>query len=265
MSEPTSVQEVQFLESALVEQEVVIQQAMRRFYYDVGTALRKIRDERLYLARYNSFKEWCEASRDRLGFGSLRNAFYILEGCETADRMIAAGFDPPPSERHARELNKLPSDDQIAVWSAAIAAHKTALSELVRLVEARKKEIFPVQNADPVARKRVLETLTTVLPQATVEERIDALTDVRERNYKGNAFLEAVLAKYPETQRTQKTISKIQGSCVAVRRELQELIVKKAWWASVGDRKCRVVSVLITDGCETFDIDADAVVQFFKR
>lgn len=89
-------------------------------YYSVGKDLIRIRDQKLYLARYKSFKDYCTRSNH---FGRQR-AYQIIEAAQIIKEM---DMDDCPYtihmiERHARELKKCaesPSDRK-RVWLTVI-------------------------------------------------------------------------------------------------------------------------------------------------
>jgi hypothetical protein len=87
----------------LAECEAVIERGLARFI-EVGEALLRIRDERLYREDFETFEDYC---RERWGFGRTR-AHRLIEGAEVA-AMLPNG-NTPANEAQARELAPLKDD-----------------------------------------------------------------------------------------------------------------------------------------------------------
>ena len=87
----------------LRECEAVIERGMRTFI-DVGRALAKVRDDRLYREQYETFEDYCQ---QRWGWSRSR-AYRMIEASETVGALSPMGDTPmPTSERQARELSGL--------------------------------------------------------------------------------------------------------------------------------------------------------------
>lgn len=70
-------------------------------FVEVGEALLRIRDERLYRETHGSFEEYC---RERWGMARKRAYDFIAAAEVTAELSPTGDIPVPPSERVAREL-----------------------------------------------------------------------------------------------------------------------------------------------------------------
>ncbi len=95
--------------------ETVIARGIHAFN-DVGNSLVRVRDGRLYRARYSTFEEYCEArwqiSRSR--------AYQLVGATETLSTIVDKIDVPPPTnEGQLRALAAVPEDDRADVWTEA--------------------------------------------------------------------------------------------------------------------------------------------------
>jgi hypothetical protein len=112
-------------------------------FYEVGTALLHIRDQRLYRATHDNFEEYC---RERWNMSRPR-AYQLIDAANIAAN-LSTGVDTlcPANERQIRELASLPPDDQRTVWAQGVGESNgkqptpSKLSELKRLVKKRLVE-----------------------------------------------------------------------------------------------------------------------------
>lgn len=109
----------------LDQKEKVIESGKKAFLR-VGAALGEIRDYKgglLYLETHGTFKEYCKA---RWGF-STQHVYRHIAAAKVVNLMSPRGDIPPEilhqvSERHARELNRIPDDDDRAELLREVAA-----------------------------------------------------------------------------------------------------------------------------------------------
>ncbi len=136
--------------SALPELEQVISDGLRTFV-EVGRALARIRDEKLYGTEYKNFEAYCAARWD---FTKGR-ASQLITAAGVVDTVYNCKpkIDPPAHESHARELAKLDAKEQPKAWAEAV---KTAPDGVVTakhvasVVEARlPKPTPPIVSAPP--------------------------------------------------------------------------------------------------------------------
>jgi phage N-6-adenine-methyltransferase len=102
----------------LVQCEEVIQRGIGPFV-EVGTALLKIRDGRLYRAEFGTFEDYC---RERWGFGG-EHARRLMRSAEVVQNLRESppmGGLLPANEKQARPLNALEPDQQREAWQRAV-------------------------------------------------------------------------------------------------------------------------------------------------
>jgi len=146
---------------ALTDCENVIQRGLSTFL-EVGEALLKIREGRLYREFYATFEEYC---RKRWQMGR-RYACRLTAAAAVAKNLGPIGHIPT-HETQLRPLTKLPPEKQLAVWTEVIKnhAHPTALQ-----VRTAVQKIAPESISD--IQLRILK------PEPTREERCCALFKV---------------------------------------------------------------------------------------
>jgi hypothetical protein len=144
--------------SRLEELEKTIESGMAPFVA-VGTALLEIRDEKLFRESYPNFETYCQ---ERWNVGRIR-AHQLIKSAETmctlkGSSMLTSGehTDTPPvdnsplptNERQARELARVPKEDQPKVWQKVV---ETAPQGKVtaRRVQQVVDEQLGTANAEP--------------------------------------------------------------------------------------------------------------------
>ena len=95
--------------------EEVIQRGLSNFI-EVGNALAKIRDRKLYRGgEWDTFEDYC---REKWGMSRI-HAFRLMESAAVSANLLPTG-NIPASERVARPLAKLPPTQQTEVWKEAL-------------------------------------------------------------------------------------------------------------------------------------------------
>jgi hypothetical protein len=104
--------------SQLSRLESVIASGLETFL-DVGNALRKIRDERLYRDGYQSFEAY---AKERWGWGKAY-AYRMIQAAQVDENLSPIGDSrsKPKNESQYREVGKAPAELQAAVVEAAAA------------------------------------------------------------------------------------------------------------------------------------------------
>lgn len=146
-------------ETRLAELETVIKENFAGFVA-VGNALAEIRDGRLYRQDYKGFEDYCRDLWDM----SHQRADQLIASKSVIDNLTTivvkdgdaetCGNILPANEAQARELTKLPPEEQVAVWQRLVtsgakitakAVKKAVLSfrgnALVEGIEKSKKEV----------------------------------------------------------------------------------------------------------------------------
>lgn len=142
------------IKTILAQCEGVIERGMRSFI-EVGTALLKIRDGRLYRENYPTFDEYC---RERWGWRR-RNVDQQIKAAEIAQGLSAAALKPE-NENQVRPLGLLPPEDREAAWNLAVEHSATG-------------------NPTGPEVAQVVNTLRDLRPPKT-KEQIEAERKVRE-------------------------------------------------------------------------------------
>lgn len=124
-------------------------------FVEVGLALQEIRDSRLYRAGYATFDGYC---RDRWGFTPQR-AYQLIEAANIARGVqeVNPGLQTTRNltERSARELRRLPAEQQPEALAAAMEKHGPAPTAAeVRSVVAERiaPDLASVQPAEKARR-----------------------------------------------------------------------------------------------------------------
>lgn len=97
-------------QNRLQQHETVIERGLKTFY-DVGSALLDIRDNRLYRQEYGTFEAYCQ---QRWGM-SKPHATRLIEAARVTENLVPIGT-VPANEAQARELVSLEPDEQRLVW-----------------------------------------------------------------------------------------------------------------------------------------------------
>ena len=146
--------------SAFAECEAVIARGVQTFY-EVGTALLTIRDQRLYRADYGTFEDYCQ---ERWGW-SRSYVHRQIEAAQVIDNLLPIG-NIPRNEAQARELARVAPEQQRKVWTAAVAQSSNsqptarAIAEVLIALEQAEREKPP---SPTDARRLAIETGKAVL------------------------------------------------------------------------------------------------------
>jgi len=85
-------------------------------FQEVGAALLAIRDAKLYRDEYETFADYCE---DRWSFTASR-ARQLIAAAKTAERVESVTNVTLDNEAQARELSRLPEEQQAEAWTEAV-------------------------------------------------------------------------------------------------------------------------------------------------
>jgi hypothetical protein len=168
----------------LDECEAVIRSGLRTFI-DVGTALMRIRDGRLYRAGFPTFEDYCQAAWSL----SRTRAYELMDAAGTVGAVSAIADTPPPAnEGQARELRGLPADTAAEVMrkahdDSAGKVTASAIRQAREVVAPRPAAPQPESAPDPWAARIACELAASddsYAEQATAPEPSPALTDYLE-------------------------------------------------------------------------------------
>ena len=101
-------------ENSLEDCEVIIER-WKKSFVKVGRALMEIRDKRLYRKTHRTFEAYCQGK-----WGFTRERAYQLIYSVAVVENVNHGLQIPTSERHTRELAKLPDDQQAEAWEEVV-------------------------------------------------------------------------------------------------------------------------------------------------
>jgi len=167
----------------LAECERIIERGLQTFY-EVGLAMAKIRDRRLYREQALTWEQYCQ---DRWQIGA-RRAQQLCKAAETVRELAGTGananpgfaFPMPASEKHVRPLYNLPEEERRAAWQEVVSKWPNGgvtRKRVEEVVQARRISLglgAPVTAAAPQAR--ISETKDQRIREATRR----AIGDVRE-------------------------------------------------------------------------------------
>lgn len=131
--------------------ESVIEETKKAFY-ETGSALRTIRDNRLYTAQYSDFDTYC---RERWEM-SRRKADYLIKAANFQDHLTRNNCSQlPTNEAQVRHLTSLPLDKQFDAWQKVLesASDGKITAELVKKIVAESK-----QKSSKSSKKKVQQT-----------------------------------------------------------------------------------------------------------
>lgn len=117
---------------ALTDCESIIEEGLQTFVV-VGAALASIRERRLYRTTHETFEAYCQ---ERWGWSSSR-ARQLIGAHEVVESVTRGNTEPPETEKHARELIRVPAEQRATVLEEARA---DAASEGKRVTAERIRE-----------------------------------------------------------------------------------------------------------------------------
>lgn len=159
-------------------------------FAELGRALIKVREGKLYRTTHESFLEYCS---DRWGIGKSR-CYQLIEASGVVDSMPPEKSTIVDSESKARELAKVPAEKRSQVVEVAAAAGPVT-AKSIKEAAAKVAEPSPTQEVAPELESELEPEpeLTGVEPLDTVRQGPDALY----QGEKAIAFLEQIDANDP--------------------------------------------------------------------
>lgn len=120
----------------LAQQEATIHSGLRTFV-EVGMALMRIRDRRLYRATHDTFEAYCQ---ERWSLSRTRS-YQLIDAASLVDGMSTIGDTPTPAnEGQARELSGLPAETAAEVMREARRQAEKVTATVIREV---RQQIAP--------------------------------------------------------------------------------------------------------------------------
>lgn len=146
----------------LAQCEQTIEKGLATFV-EVGEALLRIRDERLYRESYGTFEDYC---RDRWGFSRERGR-QLIQAAQVVEAVpTIVGIPSPATESVARELVPLKEDPDVLseAWAEAVEQHGPTPTA------AQVKEVVDTKRPDKMAVHYSSATDEWATPQALYDQ-----------------------------------------------------------------------------------------------
>lgn len=152
---PASEELTQPEQIELANLEAQVQRGIKAFW-EMGEALRQIRDKRLYRQNYSSFEKYCPA-RWQI---SWRSAYQLIEAAVLMENLRhGAGIETlPANERQARPLTALPAEKQRQAWVKAVTTAPSGRITYHHVVKIAKEYHEPRQLANGSKKGRKTST-----------------------------------------------------------------------------------------------------------
>lgn len=156
--------------AALLECEAIVRHGLKAFV-EVGHALAKIRDSKLYRETFGTFEDYCLATWDITD----RYARNLWSAAEVVDELAKHNFAVlPETESQARPLTKLPQVEWVPTWVEVLAdgQEKVTASRVAMVVQRRMSRLKgnrPASDTDLFKRPVTIDA-------GTREEQILATT-----------------------------------------------------------------------------------------
>jgi hypothetical protein len=133
-----------------------LESKVERAFVEAGTALRQLRDGRLYRSTHKTFEEYC---RDRFGF-QRRHCYQLIEAAVVVENLCANSAQKdlgtnstqilPTTEYQIRPLTQLEAAQQVIIWQQAVdeSGGKVPTGRTVKGIIERLKEKPLVKASD---------------------------------------------------------------------------------------------------------------------
>ena len=155
----TSIPTIEVLEELTPDEEKErhrLEWKVEMAFYEAGSALRLLRDKRLYRSTHPTFESYCH---DRFGYHR-RHCYQLIDAAAVVENLCANGAQKsldingaqilPTSERQVRPLTKLQPIEQVIAWQQAVqeAGGKVPCGRTVKGIVERLKEkpLFTASN-----------------------------------------------------------------------------------------------------------------------
>ena len=206
---------------ALEDCEHIIERGMTTFV-EVGAAVAKIREGRLYRATHATFEEYC---RERWGW-SRQRAHQLITASEVVGELASTTVDAPTTERQARELVVVPKDERPQVMATATerakAAGRKVTAKDIREARAPEPEVeHQADEPDPLEEwgrcQREVERLTKLVASLEASDAARELVAASAHIAGLEGRLAQAIVTKNEAERTAKTAV---GWLAKIRKEL---------------------------------------------
>lgn len=261
------------LTTKLTELEQIIETGLETFY-EVGNALKTIKDEQLWQATYASFDDYCQL---RWGF-KRSNAYHLISAAEIAQNLPVL----PARASHVTPLKTLEPEHQRLAWDEVNLNHNTdnitakqveAVATKYRLIEALGAEHWLVRlvNDGVVTAKnswqvyKILDKLPPYYFEAINRLQMlpygDVLTKLRQLEYSyRDDILDVLRSGYLVTSKNEIRLDEltVRDLDAWVGRMRYEAIANQQLIATEKQK----MGLPIFDGDQVFDLAGDLVYLF---
>lgn len=180
--------------STFAECEAVIERGMDTFL-EVGNALLRIRDDRLYRAEFRTFADYCKARWQM----ARRTADQLIAAANVAGHLSAIALKPQ-SESQLRPLTALPPKQQREAWQSAVESSPSCQPTAKEVAESVRK-IVPM-NDEVSSAEPEDETVESVMERVTRVIRILSLINHSDPQWElGFAKLDRWLSRHRPHQK----------------------------------------------------------------
>lgn len=123
-------------------------------FYELGNALREIRDNRLYrdVLGFDTFDEYIKVRWDF----NKRHAYRMIDSANVVNCLCPMGHIIPSNERQARPLTKLEPEKQIEAWQMVIdiaPEGKITAALVTKIVKQIEKKDDPIEEENNMDKK----------------------------------------------------------------------------------------------------------------
>ena len=213
MMKSNQAMEVTTIDRGRLDQlESTISKNMKAFY-EIGTALKEIRDSRLYktVLGFDTFEDYC---RERWDMSRI-HGHRLIESAQVHENLLPTGNIQPTSERQVRPLTKLSTLLQIEAWTKSVETapdgRVTArhISGVVNdLLDGGQKEKSKKKAQDGERIDDSFKTALKTLEKAVLAAKRDKYKTIPKEDILGN--LDALKNMVALTPRTTKRQTELQ-------------------------------------------------------
>ncbi|MBP5974189.1 MAG: hypothetical protein KME46_21590 [Brasilonema angustatum HA4187-MV1] len=114
--------------------EATVERCLKAFW-QIGQALREIRDKRLYREYYSTFEEYCMTRWEM----SRRSAYQLISAASVYENVRHGAQILPANERQARPLVALPPEQQREAWAKAVSTAPSGKVTAVHITQVAKE------------------------------------------------------------------------------------------------------------------------------
>jgi polyhydroxyalkanoate synthesis regulator phasin len=138
-------------------------------FIEVGSALKQIRDQKLYREGFKSFDSYVQEK----WMLSRRYAYQLIESAEVAQNVHHGAQNPVaiPNERTARELGKLPPEEQPKVWDEVVSSTPNPTH---KDVEAHVQRKLSETDPEPEAKSFIDEVMGNAEQAKDIQKAIQS-------------------------------------------------------------------------------------------